>query len=219
MSLKTRFLLSYGKVSLCLGLFQAFSQVHAREILPSPTSVFDGEGIEQLQAKRSINPNKSDLKVRIGIKIAHFRKQPIKSALGTNNVQKSKVQERKVQEKEYIHGSSESYVLSASLNKPEDFYFGPWHIVHQPIQWNKASNAYTTKLVFFRKYGQFGQLEESIAELDVNGELKRDDKGIALIGISSTRVRNKLLEPIFDISAGFTQPKTEKSSAPLVKLK
>lgn len=202
MSLIPRLLLSYVKVSLCLALSHAFSQVHAREILPSPKSVFDEEGLERLQANRRINPSKSDLKVRIGIKIAHFRKRSLSS-----------------KEKEFIHGSSESYVLSASLNKQEDFYFGPWHIVHQPAQWNKTSNAYRTKLVFLRKYGQFGQLEESIAELDLQGELQRDDKGIALIGTNSMRVRNKLLEPIFDITAGFNQPKTEKSSAPLVKLK
>jgi len=109
-----------------------------------------------------------------------------------------------------IIGQPVNHVLRARLEKSNDFYLGDWRVQTTPIRWLRRSNQYQVKLEVFRRFGEVGQLEETMGAVTLTGILDKQDDGLYMLNGTARRVfRDKNGDPILDFDAGqHTQPES-----------
>lgn len=96
-----------------------------------------------------------------------------------------------------------SHVLRARLERPNDFYISDWRLQTTPIRWLKQSNQYQVRLEVFRRYGEAGQVEESLGTLTLSGVLQKQSDGLFVIqGSTRHRFNDNHGQPILEIEAG-----------------
>ena len=102
-----------------------------------------------------------------------------------------------------IAGRTVAQVLRARIEKSNDFYLGDWRIQTTPIRWLKRSNQYQVKLEVFRRYGEAGQLEETMGSVTLTGILDKQQDGLYMLSGTARRIfRDKQGEPILELDAG-----------------
>ena len=104
-------------------------------------------------------------------------------------------------------------VLRARIERANDFYIGDWRIQTTPVRWLKRSNQYQVRLEAFRRYGEAGQLEESLGSVTLTGLLEKQNDGLYLLNGTARRVfRDRSGTPVLDLDAGQHAP-YEKATA------
>lgn len=108
-----------------------------------------------------------------------------------------------------------NHVLRARIERPNDFYLGDWRIQSTPIRWLKNTNQYQVRLEIYRRFGEAGQVEESLGTMNVTGVLSKQADGLYVLeGSSRRRFTDRNGQPLLDMEAG--TPLTEKGPAPNV---
>lgn len=108
-----------------------------------------------------------------------------------------------------------NHILRARMERPNDFYLGDWRIQTTPIRWLKSSNQYQVRLEIFRRYGEAGQVEESLGTMNLSGVLQKQGDGLYTIqGSTRRRFNDQQSQPVLDIEAG--NPANNIEKAPLV---
>ncbi|MCX6127405.1 MAG: hypothetical protein NTV34_22010 [Proteobacteria bacterium] len=96
-----------------------------------------------------------------------------------------------------------THVLRARIERPNDFYLGDWRIQTTPIRWLKATNQYQVRLEVFRRYGEAGQVEESLGTLNLSAVLVKQGDGLFMVqGSSRRKFNDDQGQPILEIEAG-----------------
>lgn len=96
-----------------------------------------------------------------------------------------------------------SHVLRARIEKPNDFFVGDWRIQTTPIRWIKNTNQYQVRLEVFRRFGEAGQIEESLGMMNLTGILQKQADGLFLIqGTAKKRFNDHHGQPIASLEAG-----------------
>jgi hypothetical protein len=102
-----------------------------------------------------------------------------------------------------IIGRPVTHVLRARMEKSNDFYLGDWRIQTTPIRWLRHSQQYQVKLEVFRRFGESGQLEETLGAVTLTGILDKEDDGLYMLSGTARRIfRDKSGEPLLDLDAG-----------------
>jgi hypothetical protein len=102
-----------------------------------------------------------------------------------------------------IIGQPVKHVLRARLENSNDFYLGDWRVQTTPIRWLRRSNQYQVKLEVFRRFGESGQLEETMGSVTLTGILDKQDDGLFMLNGTARRVfRDKNGDPILEFDAG-----------------
>ena len=162
-------------------------QKKANRWLPPQVQSPRSPGADQTQA----SPMHSPARVRIGLKLAAFKKKPIRQKTGPTQFQ-------------FVQLSPLRHTLRARMNRVNHFFVGSYHIETKPLKWVRQSRRYAVKLKIYRRYGAFGQLEEYLGDVDVNGVLKEHQGRVYnLYGSAHKRFRNKWDQPILDVVAGY----------------
>ena len=135
--------------------------------------------------------NDQPVRVRIGLRLTPFKK-----LLGK--------QKEGAPETHYVPMEPLRHTLRARLNKPNHFFVGDYHVETKPLKWVRKSRRYEVQLDLYRRYGAFGQLEEFIGSVNLNGVLEeQEDKVFVLLGTARQRFRDKFGSPVIDLVAGF----------------
>ncbi len=156
----------------------------------------------QVEAPKWTLPGPSDTqelppKVRIGIRLTSFKKVIIRDPGDQVS-------------SHFVPVEPLSHTLRARLNQTNHFFLGEWHVEAIPTKWVKKTGRYEIKLVMHRRFGAFGQLEENIGFINLQGTLDlQKDNVYALIGTARKRLRDKFGNPYLDIVAGFQPPKAD----------
>lgn len=96
-----------------------------------------------------------------------------------------------------------SHVLRARLEKPNDFYVGDWRIQTTPIRWLKNTGQYQVRLELYRRYGESGQIEESVGTMNLTGILQKQADGLFLLqGNAKRRFTDSMGLPLASLDAG-----------------
>lgn len=105
-----------------------------------------------------------------------------------------------------------SHVLRARIEKPNDFYVADWRVQTTPIRWLKTTNQYQVKLELFRRYGESGQIEESLGTVNLTGILQKQSDGLFMIqGSARRRFTDHNGQPVANLEVGTT---SEPDAAP-----
>lgn len=173
----------------------------------SPTVVLDAsEVVDEKNAPTSrkiaepLHPSTQDPetfqgpRVRIGLRLTSFIKVVQRESNGQQSTR-------------FVPAEPIRHTLKARINGINHFFVSDWHIETKPLKWIKKTGRYDTRLTFFRRYGAFGQLEESVGSVDLAGTLDLEkDQVYVLIGVVRQRLRDKLGSPYLDVVAGFSPP-------------
>ena len=109
--------------------------------------------------------------------------------------------------KSRIAGRPTNHVLRARIERANDFYLGDWRVQTTPVRWLKRSNQYQVRLEVYRRYGEAGQLEESLGSVTLTGILEKQEDGLYILNGTARRMfRDKSGEPLLDIDAGQHAP-------------
>ena len=112
-----------------------------------------------------------------------------------------------------IAGRPISQVLRARIERANDFYLGDWRIQTTPVRWLKRSNQYQVRLELFRRYGEAGQIEESLGSVTMTGVLEKQDDELYILNATARRIfRDKTGDPIVEIESG----RHEETSSPAI---
>ncbi len=146
----------------------------------------------QAEAAKSENErNDHPIRVRIGLRLTPFKKVLAKSREGVN-------------ETHYVPMEPLRHTLRARLNKANHFFVGDYHVETKPLKWIRKSRRYEVQLDLYRRFGAFGQLEEFVGSVQLNGVLEeQEDKVFVLLGTARQRFRDKFQNPVIDLVAGF----------------
>ena len=107
-----------------------------------------------------------------------------------------------------------SHVLRARMEQSNDFYVGDWRVQTIPVRWLRGTNQYQVKLEVFRRYGEAGQLEESMGHTILTGILEPQADGLFLIkGTARRSFRDRSGKPLLDFEAGQPAPAETKPIA------
>lgn len=143
-------------------------------------------------------------RLRIQLRVTPYAKVPTKTPDGT------------AEHPSYMSGKTLTHILRARVDKPNQFYIGDWHVDTTPVRWLKRTNRYQTRLEIYRRYGEFGQLEESLGTFTVTGMLKKQADGLYVFyGFAQKRFRDREGHPVVDIAAG--QREDKEPSSPVAK--
>jgi len=130
-------------------------------------------------------------RVRIGLRITPFEKVTTRNKDDTTS-------------NRFIPTEPIRHTLRARLNKPNHFFIGEWHIETKPVVWIKKTRKYQVQLAIHRRYGAFGQLEEFIGSVTLDGVLDGGNDNVhVLLGVARQRLRDKFGHPVIDVVAGF----------------
>lgn len=130
-------------------------------------------------------------KVRIGLRLTPFNKVITRNRDGTVDTR-------------YVPGEALRHTLRARLNKVNHFFVGDWHIESVPLKWIQKTRRYEVRLNVYRRYGAFGQLEESAGTMDLSGVLEEQQDNVhVLLGVARKRMRDSMGQPLVDVVAGF----------------
>lgn len=136
-------------------------------------------------------PSDQPARVRIGLRMTPFKK------IATRNKDGSLSQR-------FVPIEPIRHTLRSRLNKTNHFFLGEWHIETKPISWIKKTRKYQIKLTLHKRYGAFGQLEETVGSIDLAGTLDEGNDNVhVLLGVARQRIRDKFGHPILDVVAGF----------------
>lgn len=140
-------------------------------------------------------------RVRIGLRLTPFKKVVTRARDGGS-------------ETRFIPAEPLRHTLRARLNKTNHFFVGEWHIETIPTKWVRKSRRYEVRLNIYRRFGAFGQLEETLGSVDLAGVLdEQGDRLFVLIGTTRKRLRDKFQNPSLDVVAGFTKPEKPREMA------
>lgn len=137
-------------------------------------------------------------KIRIGLKIIPFSKISFKSKRGQKDFSFKEDKELK-------------RTLRARMDKPNHFIVGNYHIETIPLKWIKKTQNYMVRLVFSKRYGAYGEVEEHLGDIDVEGRLQGKNGLFVLIGANSKLIRNKSGDPLLKVLAGYGPLKKPKN--------
>jgi hypothetical protein len=111
-----------------------------------------------------------------------------------------------------------SHVLRARMEQSNDFYVGDWRVQTIPVRWLRHSNQYQVKIEVFRRYGEAGQLEESMGHTLLTGILEPQADGLYLInGAARRSFRDREGKPLLDFEAG-QPPRPESKPVAVSKM-
>lgn len=129
-------------------------------------------------------------RVRIPIVLQAWTTVSTKSRDGTNR--ESRIPQKPI-----------SHILRARIEKPNDFFVGDWRIQTTPIRWLKNTNQYQVRLEVYRRYGEAGQIEESLGTMNLTGILQKQADGLFLVqGSAKKRFNDHNGQPIASLEAG-----------------
>lgn len=156
----------------------------------------DAASAKQINERSQLPPQ-----VRIGLRLTPFKKVTTSARDGGK-------------ETRFLPAEPLRHTLRARLNKTNHFFVGEWHIETVPMKWINKTRRYEVRLNVFRRYGAFGQLEESLGSIDLAGFLEQQDERLfVLIGAARKRLRDKFQNPSLDIVAGFSAPEKPREVA------
>jgi hypothetical protein len=144
------------------------------------------------QAKDVNAKAKVPVRVRIGLRLTPFKKVVTEARDGASTTR-------------FVPLEPLRHTLRAQLNKANHFFVGDYHVETQPLSWVRQSRRYQVRLKVYRRYGAFGQLEESVGSADLSGVLEEQEANVfVLLGVARKRLRDKFQNPVLDIVAGYT---------------
>ena len=130
-------------------------------------------------------------RVRIGLRLTPFKKVTTRNKDGTAS-------------NRFVPVEPIRHTLRARLNKPNHFFIGEWHIETKPITWIKKTRKYQVQLSVHKRFGAFGQLEDFVGNVTLDGVLDEGDDNVhVLLGVARQRLRDKFGHPVLDVVAGF----------------
>jgi hypothetical protein len=139
-------------------------------------------------------------RVRIGLRLTPFKKVTTRQKDGSTSSR-------------FIPIEPIRHTLRARLNKPNHFFIGEWHIETKPVTWIKKTRKYQVQLSVHRRFGAFGQLEDFVGNVTLDGVLDEGDDNVhVLLGVARQRLRDKFGHPILDVVAGFAPGAKTKGS-------
>jgi len=107
------------------------------------------------------------------------------------------------QQSVHVRQQAIQQTLRARLDRVNHFHFGDWHVQTTPVRWSRATKRYAVRLDSSRRYGAFGQLEESIGSVEVAGVLHPEKERVFVLHAATTRsFRDKFGNPMLDIDVG-----------------
>jgi len=113
---------------------------------------------------------------------------------------------------------AEQHVLRARIDKPNQFYVGDFRVETNPKRLMKKTGRYVIQLDVFRRYGEFGQLEELMGSVDLVGVLRKQEANVYVLdGVGKRKFRDKRGLAMLDVTAGVL-PKIPEVSAPISTL-
>lgn len=156
----------------------------------------------QADVAKAVNEkNDHPVRVRIGLRLTPFKKMASRGQDGQSATH-------------YLPMEPLRHTLRARLNKPNHFFVGDYHVETKPLKWVRKSRRYEVQLDLYRRYGAFGQLEEFVGSVSLNGVLEeQEDNVFVLLGTARQRFRDKFGNPVIDLVAGF-QPGAPAPTGP-----
>lgn len=156
-------------------------------------------------------------KVRIGLKLSSYSKIQLQDQSGNTRVKFKMDDEIK-------------RTLRARIDKPNHFVVGSYHVESIPLKWIKKTQTYAVRLSFSKRFGSYGEVEEHLGSLDVEGRLEGKDKLFVLMGAASKVIKNDKGEPLLKVLAGYGKvnvepqnvsrlPTKERAEAPKMEAK
>jgi hypothetical protein len=110
--------------------------------------------------------------------------------------------------KQPIEGEPIHRVLKTKTEKINHFFVDDWHIETVPVQFIKRAKKLTMRLNIYRRYGSYGELEETVGSMEIQGTLRRGQDGVHIFeGVEEKTLNNKDGEPLLKIAAGFSESK------------
>lgn len=96
-----------------------------------------------------------------------------------------------------------THVLRARIEKSNDFYVGDWRIQTTPIRWLKSTGQYQVRLELFRRFGEAGQIEESLGSVNLTGILQKQSDGLYMVqGTAKRRFNDSTGQPVANLEVG-----------------
>ena len=183
------------RLALILIAFPGARQVRAETsgLIGPPVSKSNTHWIaaEPLNINAATPGNDQPRRVRIGLRLTPFKKIITRQQGGH-------VESRFIQSEPLRH------TLRARVNETKHFYVGNWHIETVPQKWIRKIKRYEVELRIFERYGDYGQLEESIGKVKIAGTLEEQDRNTdVLVGVAKQRLRDRSGNPLLDVVAGY----------------
>jgi hypothetical protein len=187
--------LEWIRLALILIAFTSARQVRAETsgLIGPPISKSDTHWIasEPLNIKATNPANDQPRRVRIGLRLTPFKKIITRQQGGHV-------------ESRFIQSEALRHTLRARINETNHFYVGNWHIETVPQKWIRKIKRYEVELRIFERYGDYGQLEESIGKVRIAGTLEEQDRNTdVLVGVAKQRLRDRSGNPLLDVVAGY----------------
>lgn len=147
--------------------------------------------------RSQVNKEYSKAKVRIGVKLTTFAKFNIMDKAGKNTVKIMRDDEIK-------------RTLRAKIDRPNHFIINEYHVETVPLKWVRQTMKYAVRLVFSKRYGEYGEVEEHIGSVDLAGHLEGKDGLYVLKGATAKTFKSDTGDPILRAVIGFGKVKTTK---------
>ena len=94
------------------------------------------------------------------------------------------------------------HILRAKIEKPNHFYVGDYHIVTEPFVYSKIHRRLGMRLSFYQRFGTYKQLEESIGQMEIRGDLRGKGPIGHFVGYSQKIFKDKKGQPILEVQLG-----------------
>jgi hypothetical protein len=103
-------------------------------------------------------------------------------------------------------GEEVKRTLRARMNQQNHFIVGDYHIESIPLSFIKQSGQYSLRLRIAKRLGNYGEVEEAVGSLDVQGKLERiaGNPGLYVLkGASAKQFNDSMGRPLLKVVAGF----------------
>ena len=105
--------------------------------------------------------------------------------------------------------------LRARINQQNHFIVGDYHIESIPLSFIKQTGQYSLRLRIAKRLGNYGDVEESVGSVDVQGKLERisGNQGLFVLkGASAKQFNDSMGRPILKVVAGFGEAQLPNST-------
>jgi hypothetical protein len=181
-------------------VFPVMQQGIAQEFTDGTVPTAQWQAPKSENAKVVKKESDEPARVRIGLRLTPFKKVTTRNKDATTSSR-------------FIPIEPIRHTLRARLNKPNHFFIGEWHIETKPVTWIKKTRKYQVQLSVHRRFGAFGQLEDFVGNVTLDGVLDEGENNVhVLLGVARQRLRDKFGHPVLDVVAGFAPGAQTKGS-------
>ncbi len=196
------FLRFFGASVTAVAFAAGGSSVLAAPFQPDDWSVFERDSATSHTADVDLADEASASRLRIPLTIKGFERVPAAGSGGAANGARDVIIPRRAQ----------NFNLKARMDRPNHFYFGDWHFETLPTG-KTPSGEVQFKMSLSRTFGEGGELEEHVGDMDLRGGIARSEPGVyEFMGKSGARFTGRSGDALVEIQVNGGQARDHAPS-------